>query len=377
MAINFSDTLAAITAELNQKHLAFGILLGAMLLLWFGWLFLGQLDITRQASGIIELEQSAIKVVSSVDGRVETVNVAIDEDVIQGSSLIILDAQDEKKQIKSLEKSLNEQLSVLAALQNTHTNEVEKLTLQRDALLDDEKTETDQLTVIQSQFTQQQETVNLLNTATAAVSKIELQREQLQLKQIQERLLSKQQTLAGVKSAYKQLVQEQEAAAARFAQSVAHQQALIAKLEAELSQQQQSVLHKSLVAPKDARVAEIMPLQPGQWITAGTHLATLLPKGNLRVVAQFKPVDAQGHLLVGQKAKVQVDSFPWLQYGALTAQVIQLSQAERDGSVRVMLDFIEQPHLALQHGMTAKIIVSVADASPWELLLQSLGRRQE
>lgn len=53
-----------------------------------------------------------------------------------------------------------------------------------------------------------------------------------------------------------------------------------------------------------------------------------------------------------------------------------MNEAERDGSIRVLLGLTGNNHLAIQQGMTAKIIVNVAAATPWELLLQSLGRNQ-
>jgi hypothetical protein len=60
----------------------------------------------------------------------------------------------------------------------------------------------------------------------------------------------------------------------------------------------------------------------------------------------------------------------------LNARVLQVNEAERNGRIRVLLELTGKKHLALQQGMTAKIIVNVSALTPWELLLQSLGRTQ-
>jgi|GEM_PF-4608597 len=377
MAINFYDTLASINADLNRRTIIFAMVLGGLLLLWFGWLFWVPLSITKQALGSFDNGQSAIAITASVNGRIEQIQVATGDVVNAGDALVVINAEDEQKQISNLQKSLGEQQTALAAMANTHTSELQALEISRNSLVVKVESARAQLANVQTQYDQQKTMVELLQSATIAVSKIEIQKEQLQLQQTHEHLLITRQLLKASQTEHQQAEEQEKLLRARFAQEIAQQQSRIATLDAQLAKQQQAAGHKVLRAPKAARVAEVMPLQQGQWITAGTTLATLVPEGELRVVAQFNPVDAQGYLQVGQTAKIQVDSFPWLQYGALPARVLQVNEAERNGSIRVLLALTDKSHLALQQGMTAKIIVNVAAATPWELLLQSLGRTQE
>ncbi len=376
MAINFSDTLASINADLNRRTIVFAVVLGVLLLLWFCWLFLVPLSITKQAVGSFDTGQPAIAITTSVNGRIERIQLTTGNSVNAGDPLVVINADDEKKQICSLKKSLSKQQAALTAMDNTHASELQSLTILRNSLAIKIESARAQLANAQTQYDQQKTMVDLLQGATSAVSKIEIQKEQLQLQQIHEHLLVTRQLVRATQAESDQAAEQEDLLRARFAQDIAHQQNRIVTLEAQLAEQQQAVGHKILRAPKAARVAEVMPLQQGQWISAGTTLATLVPEGELRVVAQFNPVDAQGYLHVGQTAKVQVDSFPWLQYGVLTARVLQVNEAERDGSIRVLLALTGKSHLAIRQGMTAKIIVNVAAATPWELLLQSLGRTQ-
>jgi membrane fusion protein, adhesin transport system len=376
MAINFSDTLASIHADLNQRSIFFSVMLGGLLLCWFGWLLWVPLTITKQASGLIEINQPTLLLVASAAGRIATVNIHLGQLVKAGEPLIKINSDDEAKQISALTQSLEKQQEALVALHRARDVELNSLKLEISAL--DKRTQNARIQFdnVQAQYDQQAQMVKLLNSASSAVSKIELQREQLQLKQIHERLLTKQQELANLSAQSQQTIARKELLSTRNTQDNANQQSRISALESELSQQQQMLIHKTLSSPKIAKVAEVMPLQIGQWINAGEQLATLFPEGDLRVVAQFKPVDAQGYLQLGQSAKIHVDNFPWLQYGALDARVVQIDQAERQGFIRVVLALNDAKSLALQHGMSAGVSISVASATPWQLLLQSLGRRQ-
>lgn len=376
MAINFSDTLASIHADLNRRTIFFSLVLGGLLLCWFGWLVWVPLSITKQANGVIEIDQPALLLVASTAGRIAAVDIRQGDMVKANEPLIKINGEDEAKKIASLTQSLEKQRETLAGLHKAHENELQSLSLDVDALEQRKRNIKTQLDTVQAQYDQQAQMVGILNNAISTVSKIELQREQLQLKQIQERVLAKQQDLDNLQGQYQQTMVRHNLLAARIAQENANQQSRIVALESELSQQQQLLKQKILSAPKNAKVAEVMPLQVGQWINSGDRLATLFPEGNLRVVAQFKPVDAQGYLRLGQNAKIHVDNFPWLQYGALNARVLQIDQAEREGVIRVVLALNGVSPFVLQHGMSASVIVTVANATPWHLLLQSLGRRQ-
>lgn len=376
MAINFSDTLASIHADLNQRSTVFSFILGGLFLCWIVWLVWAPMSITKQAHGLIEISQPALSLVAATTGRIEFIGIHVGEEAHANEPLIKINGDDELKQIASLAESITKQKDVVAALRKTQESELRSLNSDIKAVEQHKKNALNQVDNVQAQYDQQAKMVTLLNSATSAVSKLELQKEQLLLKQIQERLLAKQQESENLSTDYQQLLERKDLLTAKIAQDNANQLSRIASLEGELSQQEQLLKHKTLSITKTARVAEVLPLQIGQWINAGDKLATLLPQGHLHVVAQFKPIDAQGYLHLGQHAKIHVDNFPWLQYGALNAKVIQIDQAEREGFIRVLLELDGLNNLPLQHGMSTSISVSVANATPWQLLLQSLGRRQ-
>lgn len=375
MAINFSSSLAAIQADLHQRLLWILLIPAVLLVLWLGWLFMVPLDITKQGKGVLQNGQPDIAITAGVNGRIGAVHLATGERVNAGAALIHLQA-DEEQQLQAVQQALTEQEAALAAQALSVQGQLEQLRIQLSGQVSALASLREQLTSVKSRHQQQQSLVELLARAGGAVSKIELQREQLQQQSLYEQLLVSQQQVSAAEQALKQAQEQEKIARANFAQAQAEQQRSISALQLQQAQLTESLDHKILRAPKSARVAEVMPLQPGQWVAAGTQLATLVPDGDLQIVANFDPADAQGYIRSGQSARIQMDSFPWLQYGAVDARVVQVDEADRDGRMRVVLALESKNALALRTGMTGQVIVDVASATPWQLLLQSLGRQQ-
>lgn len=141
--------------------------------------------------------------------------------------------------------------------------------------------------------------------------------------------------------------------------------------QARLSQQ---VERLRVRAPVDGLVAEVQPLAPGAWVAEGQKLATVVPEGDLVVVADFDPASALGRLRPGQHATLRLDGFPWAQYGSVDAVVQRVAGELRGGLLRVELKPGTSPRLPLQHGLPGRVEVQVEQATPLTLLLRAAGR---
>jgi membrane fusion protein (multidrug efflux system) len=132
-----------------------------------------------------------------------------------------------------------------------------------------------------------------------------------------------------------------------------------------------------LRAPVDGVVAEVQPIAVGAFVAEGQKLATIVPAGDLIVVAAFTPSQAIGRLVPGQHAQMRLDGYPWAQYGVVDATVARVSGEWREGTLRVEL----VPHdrgaggPPLVHGLPGTVEVRVEDATPAQLLLRASGRR--
>ena len=132
-------------------------------------------------------------------------------------------------------------------------------------------------------------------------------------------------------------------------------------------------------APVSGVLAEVQALRPGSYVAEGQTLATVVPDGELLVVAEFDPSRALGRLQPGQVARLRLDGWPWAQYGSVPARVLRVAGEWRGQLLRVEL----QPMLAagaalpLQHGQPGVVEVEVEQLAPVALALRAAGRALE
>lgn len=133
---------------------------------------------------------------------------------------------------------------------------------------------------------------------------------------------------------------------------------------------------RQITAPVDGTLAEVADIHPGAVLQEGQVVATVLPKGDLRVVAAFLPADVLGRVAEGQPARLRLDGFPFTQYGRVEAVVSTVAHEVRDGRVRVELKVTHAPAtVPVQHGLPGTVEVEVEQVSPAALLLRAAGRR--
>jgi membrane fusion protein (multidrug efflux system) len=132
-------------------------------------------------------------------------------------------------------------------------------------------------------------------------------------------------------------------------------------------------------APVAGTLAEVAPLKVGSMVGAGDRLCTIVPDGELKVVAFFAPSTALGRVRSGQSARVRLEGFPWTQYGSTLARVSNVSGEVRDGQVRVelALDAASNNEIPFQHGLPAEVDVEVERLSPLQMILRSVGERMQ
>jgi membrane fusion protein (multidrug efflux system) len=148
------------------------------------------------------------------------------------------------------------------------------------------------------------------------------------------------------------------------------QTALVEQLEYELTL-------RTIRAPAAGRIAALAPLRAGTVVREGDKLASVIPSGELKVVADFSPPAALGRIRPGQLAQVRLDGFPWVQYGSIQARVASVASEARDGSVRVEFDVQPDSSSAIprQHGLTGSVEVEVERTTPAQLVLRAVGEQ--
>jgi membrane fusion protein (multidrug efflux system) len=161
----------------------------------------------------------------------------------------------------------------------------------------------------------------------------------------------------------------------RLRRDAAQIQGEVGTRRATLDRLEFEVERRRIVAPAAGKLGEALPLRVGNVVREGDRLATVVPAGEVKVVAEFQPSDALGRVRVGQGARMRLDGFPWAQYGTLAAKVALVATEPRFGRVRVELtvDKDSWKRIPLQHGLPGSVEVEIERVSPATLALRAVG----
>lgn len=150
---------------------------------------------------------------------------------------------------------------------------------------------------------------------------------------------------------------------------LAAQQAMVEQLRYEVEA-------RMIRAPADGVIGSIVPVKLGEAIRTGASLATIVPEGDLHIVAAFDPAKGLGRLTVGQPARLRLDGFAWTQYGDFPARVERVAGESNGDDLRVELTTARWANrgLPLRHGMTGQVEVAIEQVSPAILVLRAIGQ---
>lgn len=139
------------------------------------------------------------------------------------------------------------------------------------------------------------------------------------------------------------------------------------------------VANHQIRAPVSGIVGEMRSLGAGAYVAPGQKLATIIPQGDLLIVADFDPTTALGRIRPGQTARFRLEGFPWVQFGTIEATAVRVAGELRDRSLRAEFRIRRDATrgLVLRHGLPGRIEVRVETTSPAKLLLRSVGRMTE
>ncbi|MFO1329934.1 MAG: HlyD family efflux transporter periplasmic adaptor subunit [Rubrivivax sp.] len=380
MASPFSRTLRSLAADGSSRSWLVWGLAGALSAAWLTWFVAGTVtvfEVSRAAR--LEAVSAAHPVAALHGGALVRSSLVLGRPVRAGEVLVELDARsatlrlrEEQQRLQSLPARRKALVAELQALQEASRHEQQAV--QSAALVAEARMRE---AAAQLAFARDYERRLAEEVRGGGVAEVDLlraradaRRQAAQLDALgaePQRLAADAQARAGQQRSRVEALQGQVAAldaeAALLATSVA-------RLETEIDRLR-------VRAPVDGTLAELAALRPGAWVAEGQHVATVLPPGRLRVVAEFSPATALGRLKPGQVARVRLDGFSWAQHGSLTARVQQVAGEVRERQLRAELELDAAgvpPGLAPQHGLSGTVEVALEEVSPALLLLRSLGR---
>lgn len=397
MSTPFSRTTRALGADTGRRALwawALALVLGGAWLAWFALARITVWEVSRQAR--VEVQQAAHPVVALQGGALLRSQLELGRSVKAGQVLVELDDRAARAQ---LDEAVQRH-AALPARQAALRDEIDAL---QAALANDRQAAeaTHQAAVAragelaaQLDFAREHERRLAAEAAAGGVAEIDVLRARSEAQRLaaaratgsaeQRRQAAEAQTRDAQARSRVQALRGQLAALDGEAAALA---AGVTRLRAELDRLQ-------LRAPVDGTLADVQGASTGSWVTEGQRLATVVPAGQLRVVADFAAASALGRVQPGQLARLQLDGFPWAQHGSLPLRVAHVAREVRDGrdgrgadagsadarEPRLRVELLLEAAapggtVPLQHGLSGRVDVALEDVSPALLLLRTLGRR--
>jgi multidrug resistance efflux pump len=375
MQVDFQRTLRGLAHERKSTtthYLLLGIL-GLLFLGWFVWLWWARVPLYEvSASARIETGERGRPVESVLPGRVARVNVRLGERVQTGAVLVELDDTAVRSRIAGAATELDALKLQLGARRSERA-----LTEQ---LMDERGKQADVNLHQAGSRREQAEAAAQLAEYTAA------QRKKLQEKGITsdaDYLQSRSnavQRQAELKTAdleierlrAQKLVEQGETRThlANLSARIAELEASIARRGGELESLRKEFDDHRVRAAADGVIGELAEIRPGSFVATGTRVATVVPTGVLRAIAEFVPAKAIGLVARGQSARMRLDGFPSTQYGTLRATVTDVAGEIRNGTIRVELALASDrlSAIPLEHGQPGQVEIVVGTASPLELI---------
>ncbi|MEM8933967.1 MAG: HlyD family efflux transporter periplasmic adaptor subunit [Acidobacteriota bacterium] len=380
MANPFSHTLRSLSAHHRPSWFAGLGLVLVLLTAWAVWFGLAPVTLhAESAVARLEADRRPHAVATRVDGEVVDVLVVLGDRVTAGQPLVDLDATAARRRLDAERARREGARGTAERLERQITAERRQL----DALRNAERVERDELDALwreaEAEATHAEaeaERIGQLFTG-GVVGRSEVERAESEAS----RLRAAAEARDAARASRRQALRVDEAAlAVRIEELEADRASVLATVdahEAEIERLDHALDQHRVRATIDGIVGQLAELRAGAVVTTGTQIASVVPEGSYRMIADFPPSAAAGRIQPGQTATIRFDGFPWTQFGSLRATTARVASEPRQGRIRVELipDPASAPAIPLQHGLPGRVEVAVEETTPARLLLRVAGRR--
>lgn len=377
MSVSFSRTLRSLSADrAKPARLALAVFV-AVFAGWMTWLALARVPVYRTSERArFEVEEAAHPVEAPVSGLVVTNAAALGRRVKAGETLVELDAAPLRLELAEAEarrEGANAELRVLgnelamegAVARSDGADSVAAVAVARARQKEAEATAT---------MSAHDARVARALAESGAVSSIDARRAEATSTTRAAAAEALRQDVTHTRLSRETTRRERLSRIARLERDLATARATIATVSVTIDRLTHEVARRRITAPVDGELADVAWLPVGAHVALGQRVATVVPPGHVRVVAQFAP-STLGRVRRDQGARLRVDGFPWTQYGMVEARVTGVGSEPRDGTVRVELAPLPHGRIPIEHGLTATVEIEVERVTPLTLLFREVGQR--
>lgn len=378
MAQPFPHTLRSLQKD-GRRATSLGLLaLLVAAIAWMVWLFGARVTVYETSQRTrLEVRGSTFAIHSARAGRLATVAVSLGQGVRKGSLLFTLDTAVEDQRLAGARArllALDPQIDALLVELRAQRGAVRAEDKANAAAMREAKARSREAEIRARLAKSESRRFDTLNEAAPQIE-IEKRRAQAEMQSAASSAVSLE--VRRIQNDRRTKLRVGEAKLEGLRRELSTLQGEKQAVTAQVAELEQEIERHRIRAPSDGVVGELMPIQPGAYVSSGARLATLLPAGDLILIAEFEPAMALGRIQAGQRAELRLTGFPWLQFGTVQARVSRVAAEPRDGLLRVEFDIVHSPRslIPFQHGQPGTVDVAVEQVSPATLILRGLGRR--
>jgi membrane fusion protein (multidrug efflux system) len=379
VATAFSQTAQALDVERPRAALL-GIVgvvvLLAVLLTWFFRAEVTVYEVSKSAR--IETERTAHSVDAPTAGRVVTSNLVLGARVGAGDVLVELDSESQRRRLTEEQTRLAMLTPEIDAIDRVLAARARSIEDDRQATLaalDEGRAKRDEADIGAKLASEELVRAARLGDA-GTISELEVLRTRADADR--RRTQTEAASLDLLRQIREQRTRESQGRAA--VEDLRHELAVLegkrATSRAAIDELTFEIERRTIRAPVAGRVEDVATVAVGSYAREGAKLASVVPDGGLRVLAEFSPFTTVGRVKPGQTARIRLDGYPWTQYGEVHGRVVSIGTEVRQGSVRVELELLptSSPRIPMQHGLTGSAEVAVEKVSPATLVLRTMGK---
>jgi membrane fusion protein (multidrug efflux system) len=326
----------------------------------------------------LEVEQAARPVSSMVAGKIMTTQLRLGTKVEMGQVLVELDASSERSRVQEEEARLAAIPPQLDALKRQIADEEQAARRAQAAFASSIEQARSKHSEALSAMRFARENVRRLGklNTSGQISEFESLRARTDADKAQASADALASEIEQLTSQALSSEHEKRAALEELRREAASLNGQLALSTATLARLRQDLEKFIIRAPVSGEIGDVAPLDVGAYVPAGRVLGSIIPTGQLKVVAEFIPARVLGRVHPGQTARMRLDGFPWAQYGTIPVKVDRVAREIRDGLVRVefLPDSQGVSNPLLQHGLIGSVEVEIERASPAVLTWRAAGQ---
>ncbi len=376
-APTFTRYMRSLGAD-SQRRTLLGLLVAfAVLGAWGAWLFLARVtlyEVTTDAR--LEAEQAGYTVEANAAGRVVNTRLALGREVKAGDVLAELDTDEQQHRLdeeRSRLASVAPQVEALAREAAAEQQAIEDSRQANGVALEEARARVREAeSAAQFKEEEAQRLAGLFKEGV--IAEMEVLRVRSEARGKRAEVESLQHAVNKLERQQRTEETERRVRIDRLLRERTELEGRRATTAAAISRLENEIERRTIRAPASGQLGEVTTSKEGSVVNAGDKLGTVVPTaGAIKIVAEFPP-SVLGRVRAGQGARMRLASFPWAQYGSLSAVVTRIAGEAREGKIRVELTVRPEANtsIPIQHGLPGTVEIEVEQVSPATLLLRTV-----